>query len=48
MSIWRNSASGLRPLFPKEEVEQEMDEELRGFAMRVRATRLLCPAPAPR
>src|SRR5271157_4910461 len=31
MSIWRNLTSGLRALFHKEEVEQEMDEELRGF-----------------
>lgn len=31
MSIWRNLASGLRTLFHKQEVEQEMDEELRGF-----------------
>jgi putative ABC transport system permease protein len=31
MSIWRNLTSGLRTLFHKEEVEQEMDEELRGF-----------------
>ncbi|MGO8733292.1 MAG: ADOP family duplicated permease [Terriglobia bacterium] len=31
MSIWRNLTGGLRALFHKEEVEQEMDEELRGF-----------------
>jgi TonB family protein len=31
MSILRNFTSGLRALFHKEEVEQEMDEELRGF-----------------
>ena len=31
MSILRNLTSGLRTLFHKEEVEQEMDEELRGF-----------------
>ena len=31
MSILRNLMSGLRALFRKEEVEQEMDEELRGF-----------------
>ncbi len=31
MSIWRNLTSGLRTLFHKEKVEQEMDEELRGF-----------------
>src|SRR5208282_5977259 len=31
MSIWRNLTSGLRALFHKEEVEQEMDEELHGF-----------------
>ncbi|MGO8737017.1 MAG: ADOP family duplicated permease [Terriglobia bacterium] len=31
MSIMRNLISGLRALFHKEEMEQEMDEELRGF-----------------
>ena len=31
MSILRNLTSGMRALFHKEEVEQEMDEELRGF-----------------
>ena len=31
MSILRNLTGGLRALFHKEEVEQEMDEELRGF-----------------
>jgi putative ABC transport system permease protein len=31
MSSWRNLTSGLRALFHKDEVEQEMDEELRGF-----------------
>jgi len=31
MSILRNLTSGLRTLFHKQEVEQEMDEELRGF-----------------
>jgi predicted permease len=31
MSILRSLTSGLRTLFHKEEVEQEMDEELRGF-----------------
>jgi putative ABC transport system permease protein len=31
MSVLRNLTSGLRTLFHKEEVEQEMDEELRGF-----------------
>jgi predicted permease len=31
MSIWRNLTGGLRTLFHKKEVEQEMDEELRGY-----------------
>ncbi|HMD83219.1 MAG TPA: ABC transporter permease [Terriglobia bacterium] len=31
MSILRNLTSGLRALFHKQEVEQEMDEELRGY-----------------
>jgi len=31
MSILRNLASGLQALFRKEQVEQEMDEELRGY-----------------
>jgi len=31
MSSWRNLTSGLRALFHKDEVEQEMDEELGGF-----------------
>src|SRR5208337_4959743 len=31
MSILRNLASGLRTLFRKRQVEQEMDEELRGY-----------------
>jgi predicted permease len=31
MSFWRNLTGGLRTLFHKKEVEQEMDEELRGF-----------------
>jgi hypothetical protein len=31
MSILRNLASGLRTLFRKKEMEQEMDEELRGY-----------------
>jgi putative ABC transport system permease protein len=31
MSIWRSLTSGLRTLFRKEKVEQEMDEELRGY-----------------
>jgi predicted permease len=31
MSIWRKLTSGLRTLFHKEKVEQEMDEELRGY-----------------
>ena len=31
MSILRNLASGLRTLFRKKQVEQEMDEELRGY-----------------
>jgi len=31
MSILRNLASGLRTLFRKKQMEQEMDEELRGY-----------------
>jgi macrolide transport system ATP-binding/permease protein len=31
MSLLRNIASGLRSLFRKEQVDQELDEELRGF-----------------
>src|SRR2546422_9223804 len=31
MSLLRNIASGLRSLFQKEQVSQELDEELRGF-----------------
>jgi hypothetical protein len=31
MSFLRNLAGGLRALFRKEQVEQEMDEELRGY-----------------
>ena len=31
MSVLRNLTSGLRALFRKEQAEQEMDEELRGY-----------------
>jgi hypothetical protein len=31
MSLLRNLAGGLRGLFRKEQVEREMDEELRGY-----------------
>src|SRR5215469_7160558 len=31
MSLLRNIASGLRSLFRKEQVDQELDEELRGY-----------------
>jgi hypothetical protein len=31
MSLLRSLSDGLRPLFRKERVERELDEELRGF-----------------